>query len=289
MSEGMESATASNMGTSDSSAITSDRATTDRGLTADQQARMWKVPVSGKEIEVDEKELVSSYQLKKASDERFMQAAEMRKQSEQFISQLKDKSQAFALLEKMGHDPRALAEEFLLERMRESMADPKDLKLSKLERELAAEREEKLAAKAEQQRQQMERDVERHKQQLSKSIVDTLEKSDLPKNENTVKRMAYYMHRALGLGYEISPQEALESVRNDYLEEHKSLLGQLDGEKLAQLLGNDFVKKIRNWDVGRVKNFDRTAKAPTAQAQPRKKEVKKQSFSEVMADIKKGL
>jgi hypothetical protein len=56
------------------------------------EKKFYKVKVNGEEIEVDEEELTRGYQIRKASDRAFQEAAEMRKKAEAFSAHLRMKT-----------------------------------------------------------------------------------------------------------------------------------------------------------------------------------------------------
>ena len=77
--------------------------------------------------------------------------------------------------------------------------------------------------------------------------------SGLPKTPQTLKRVAELMHSALKKGYELDVATAVDMVRESYQNDMMELYGKLDGDKLVGLLGEDLAKKIRMYDLQRLK------------------------------------
>lgn len=256
--------------------------------------RKFIVKVNGQEQEVTEDELIQGYQTRKASDEKFREAAMSKKQAEEFINLLRTNPRKVLTNPDLGIDMRKLAEEYLVEQMEEEMMDPKDKELRDAKRQLQEIEDEKKRKAKEEEESQAVQLKEKYSQEYSSQIVDALQSSGLPKSEHTVKRMAYYMHQGLQRGYNLSAKDVVGLVKQDYIDEQKSLFGQLDGDMLVQLLGDDVANKIRKYDVGRVKSTEKQLKTPDKQPEggsprPKKsKKISKDDWKARMERIKNG-
>ena len=80
------------------------------------ETKKFRVKVDGSELEVPETELISNYQKGVSADKRFKEAAELKKQIEQFVGQVKENPEL--LLEQLGINPYEYYESRLLERIR---------------------------------------------------------------------------------------------------------------------------------------------------------------------------
>lgn len=256
--------------------------------------RMFKVKVNGEEVEVDEDELKAGYQTRKASDEKFREAAMSKKQAEEFIHLLRTNPKKVLSNPDLGIDVRKFAEEFLVEQMEEEMMDPKDRELRDAKRQLEEIENEKKRIKEEEESKQAAQLKEKYSQEYQTSIVEALQTSGLPKSEHTVKRMAYYMHQGLKRGMNLGAKDVVSLVKQDYIDEQKALYSNLDGDMLVQLLGSDVADKIRKYDVSKVKGQRQEPKYPAKQPEggtprPKKsKKISKEDWKARMDRIKNG-
>lgn len=98
--------------------------------------RKYKVKVDGLESEVDETELINSYQKGRSADKRFQEASDLRKQLETFVENAKaDPTQ---LLEQLGHNPKDWARNLLIAEieLEEQEKDPNLKRIAGLEKKL---------------------------------------------------------------------------------------------------------------------------------------------------------
>ena len=103
---------------------------------APEAPRKYKVKVDGFESEVDETELINSYQKGRSADKKFQEAADLRKQLETFVENVKaDPAQ---LLEQLGHNPKEWARNLLLAEIEaeEQEKDPNLKRIAGLEKKL---------------------------------------------------------------------------------------------------------------------------------------------------------
>lgn len=216
--------------------------------------RKFKVKVNGQEVEVDENELIQGYQTRKASDEKFREAAMSRKQAEEFINLLRTDPVKVLSNPKLGIDFRNLAEEYLANQLEEEMLDPQEKELREYKRKLKEYEDQKKEQEKAQEQAQAEELRKHYTEQYTKDFTDALESSGLPRTNHTLKRMAYYMHQGAKRGMNIKPAQVTELVKQDYINEQKELFGSLDSEMLVQLLGDDVANKIRKHDIAKLKN-----------------------------------
>lgn len=243
--------------------------------------RKVRVKVDGKESEVDEDEIVRDYQKFRAADKKFQEAAKLRKDAEALIDLLKNDPVKALEHPSIGKNFKELAENYLIEQLKREQMTPEQRELMEARQKL--EQFEK--AQQEQQKQFEEQKMaelaNHYEQEYQKSIIDALQNSGLPKTNVTVRRMAYYMHRALEQGYEVSAKDVVSLVKKDYHREIQELLGAADGDILEGLLG-DVSKKLRKMDVHKAKTQLQTEDDEDVQVTPKteKKGPKKISMDE---------
>jgi len=218
----------------------------------------WKLKSQGKERRVtSEAELVRLAQLGLGAHEKFEHAANTRKKAEAILEILqKDPAKA---LTSMGMDVRKLAEEYLVAEAKKQMMSPEERQKSEIQQEIQRLQEEKAALEAEKQEQRISTLQAKYENDIQDQIIGAIDQFKLPKNPKTVARIAEYMANALENGYEASALDVATRVRQDLDEEHRSLYSQYNVEDLVKLLGDSQLKKIRQYEVNKVKS-----KAPAA-------------------------
>lgn len=243
--------------------------------------KLYTVKVNGEDVQVTEEELIGSYQVRKASDAKFQEAAAARKQAEEFIHLLKTDPRKVLTNPTLGLDVRKFAEDFLVEQLQEEMMDPKDRELMQARKQLEEYENEKKRKEQEAQEAEALELRNKYTEEYQTSIVDALSSSGLPKTEHTVKRMAYYMHQGLKRGYNLGAGDVVDLVKQDYINEQKSMYGQLDGDSLVELLGPEVADKIRKHDVSKV-----TKKRPPTvpQTQPTSKSPREKPSKKITKD-----
>lgn len=238
---------------------------------AQEAMRKYKVKVDGAELEVDETELLRGYGHQKAANKILQEGKLARKQAEEFISMMKDKGKLFDAIKKLGHDPRQLAEQYLAQQLEDEMMDPRDKELrdtkSKLKQIEEMERMQREAVEAK----RNEALKAKYAQEYTDQFVEALSKSGLPASKPMVAEMAKYIGRAAKIGFKMTPDEAAQLVHQDLQNQHRSIIGETDGELLIKLLGEDVANKIRKWDTSRVKTPEQFLRTPEHQGEPKQR------------------
>lgn len=258
-------------------------------VTAANEPKMYTVKVNGEELQVTEEELLQGYQTRKAADDKFREAAMTRKQAEEFINLLKTDPKKVLTNPSLGLDFRQLAEEFLVEQLEEEAMDPKDRELRDAKRKLEEYEAEKKRKAQEQEAAQAAELREKYTAEYQESIIDSLQSSGLPKTEHTVKRMAYYLHQGLQRGYNLKAADVVDLVKNDYIQEQKTLFSGLDGDELVNFLGDEVANKLRNHKVSQItqKNPPKTPDTQPQGGNGRQKKSKKISKDDWKAKLER--
>jgi hypothetical protein len=239
-----------------------------------EEVRKFKLKVNGREREVDEAEVIRRAQLADAADERFKEAAQMRKQTEAFLEALRADPISVLQHPELGIDFRGLSEQYLTKELQRELMSPEQRELEELrEFRKAAE----ARTQAEQQEQMTQRQQQEHAQltqraavEYDRQITEALSKSDLPKTPYTIKRVVEVMQNALANGYDLDVPTAVDMVREGYHGDVQALVGNLDGEALIKVLGDAIVGKLRKHDLAnlRRKLEGQQPAAPAAGATP---------------------
>jgi len=204
-----------------------------------------KLKVGGKEIEVDEDELVKRAQMGYSAEEKWQEASKMRKQVDTFINMLQqDPAKA---LEKMGFDVDALAEARIQQRIEEMQKSPEQLELERVRRENQEIKAEREKEKQELQNREIQRMQEQFAVQIENDITSALDSSEfgLPKSPYFVKRIADVMIYGLKNGKEISAKRAAEIVRDEVKTEWNEMFSVSSDDAFERLIGKDRLNKYR--------------------------------------------
>lgn len=260
-------------------------------------AQLWKtkkgkeiLKVNGKQREVtDYEDMRKLAQLGLAANEKFQQAADKIKQAEAIVELLQTKPEV--ALQRLGFDVRKMAEEYLRNELQKEMMSPEEQKVWQMQQKLAEyEAKEKERTDAEQANKIVE--LQRHyENELTDKIIKAIDTYKLPKSERTISRIAEKLYVALENGYDIDPLDIAPLVKQEIDEELKGFYGHLDVDDMIRILGDDGLKKIRNYEVQRVKakapeNPLKTQPVATAEKKEEKSS-KKQSAKDFFADLEK--
>lgn len=220
---------------------------------AREAIRKYKVKVDGAELEVDENELLRGYSHQKAANKILQEGKAARKQAEQFISMMRDPESFYEVAKKLGHDPRGLAEKYLVQQLEEEMLDPREKELRDARKKLKAiedmERQQKEAIE----KQRVEEMKQRYVKDYQTQFIAALQESQLPPTKAMVAEMAKYISRSAKIGFKMEPSEAAQLVKEDIQKAQISLIGNADGETLLKLLGDDVAAKILQARGSKVK------------------------------------
>lgn len=249
---------------------------------AEAAERKYKLKVNGAEREYSEQEVLRRAQHFESAEQKYQEAAQTRKQVEAFVEALRTDPMKVLANPDLGINFRELAETYLAKEFQKEMMSPEQIELEEL-RAFKAEQE-RVRQEAEQhsavtaQQAEFQRIQKHYTEDYDRKIREGLDKSGLPRNPQTLKRVAELMYNAVKKGYDLDVNTAVDMVRESYQSDVSQLFGGLDGEKLLGVLGEDIAKKIRMYDLQRLKAKMQPPPAPeptpTGSAQPR--EVNKQ-------------
>ena len=222
-------------------------------------SELWKtkkgkevLKVNGKQKEIkDYNDMVRLAQLGLAANEKFQQASEKIRQAEAIVELLQTNPEK--ALARLGFDVREMAENYLRQELEKEVLTDEQRKVLELEQKLAEYEEEK-KSKEEQEKANRIAELQRHYEaELSDKIINAIETYKLPRNERTISRIAEKLYVALESGYEIDPIDIAPLVKQEIEEELKGMYGTLDVDDMLSLLGEDNLKKIREYELKKVK------------------------------------
>lgn len=215
--------------------------------------KMRKVVIDGKEELVDEEAVFRDYQKYRAGDKLLKEAAMTKKQTQEFVKALRENPRAVLSNPHLGIDARKLAEEILREDIEAELEDPKERRLKELERykEERDAKEEEERTTAEQR--EWEDKVNQEREAIATKLHKVLENTALAKDAATLRAAAYYMKQCLARGVAVEPEDIVTYLEGHQLGNYRATALQYEGEQLVKFLGEDVVKRIRDYDMAQLK------------------------------------
>lgn len=222
-------------------------------------ARKKKYQVEGREVEVDlsdEAALDRLIQKGLGADKRFKETAAQRQQAEALITMLR--KNPMAVLEQVakmtGQDPRKVVEDYLWEnhvKLEQLTPEQREAELNK--RKLADLETKEKERLSQEQAAQFEKAKQHYRATFERDIMGALETGGLPKTAWTVQRMAHYMAQALKAKVKVSAGDVVSLVREDFEGGFREMFGAANAEVLAKIVGDDGLKKLREWEMAKLK------------------------------------
>lgn len=224
----------------------------------------------------------------KAADEKFREAAQLRKQVEEFQRKLEEDPESFF------NDPRIpkqkrreMAEKLLLKELQEEMSPdltPEQRRLQELEDYKKAKEQEELTAKEAKEKEEYQKIVVQRQEALAKTFQEALSHTALSKHDATaaevVREMAIYTRVCREAGHDPSPKEIAEHVESRFMASYAGVTENLSGDELINFLGKGIVKKIREYDLQQLeKRKDRVEPTTATEWESREESRGKREYS----------
>lgn len=224
----------------------------------EKQLKKLRIKYNGKEEDVefdpnDEEFLRKQFQLAKLGTANAGKYSQLENEVKTFIENLR-KDPAAALSDpSVGVDLKQLAKQVIEQEIENSKKSPEQLEKEKIEKELK-----KLKADYDKEKQERtEREKARLKgealERYDTMVSNALSKSDLPKAPYVVSKFADYMLLGLEHGIEVTPDDLLPIIREEVLEDMRSMVHIMPDDVLETFLGKDRIKGIRKKAVAKVK------------------------------------
>lgn len=193
----------------------------------------------------------------KGADQKFREAAEAKKQVEQFMERFQQDPLSILKDKRLPINQRELAEKMLLASLEEEMLTPEQRKLKEYEAKVKDYETKEQAAAREREEHVTEQRREIKRQEISQMFAKAMESTPLSKDPETaamaMRDMAMMLRAAKERGIEVSAEDLAQHAQAKYQKAMYSLANQLEGEDLIGFLGEDVIKKIRKADLARLK------------------------------------
>jgi hypothetical protein len=221
-----------------------------------------KVNNKVKELELDlgnDAEVQKYLQKALAADEKFEEAANIKKGFAQLIEQIKTNPLAILSHPDIGVDIKALATQVLAQEMEDMEKSPEQKRIEELERKLLEREEYDKKAEEEKRQAEMSRMEAEAVEELDSQITQALDKSELPRSPYVVKRIADTMLNAMRMGYnDVTVDQIMPFVEEQVVSEIQALFDAAP-EQTSRKLMEKFVGK---------KNLDRYRKSGISKPKP---------------------
>jgi len=206
-----------------------------------------------------------------ASDEAFQSAAETRKQVERITAALKSKEHIFDVLKAVGHDPDALVREYVEARAAEEQMTPDQKEMARIRKERDEYAQYKAKYEAHEQEQERARLTTEYKAQYTKLVDDTLASDPVLKVDPLGRRAVLgVLSMAMEAGQNVDA-DTLRKLSLERLSKERSVLREYSPETLAEILGEDGLKKLREMELAKLKAPNAGETQPATAKAPEKK------------------
>lgn len=244
--------------------------------------KAFEIKVNGKSktVEVDpsnDEELKKYIQKAMASDEKFQEAATYRKQAEQLVELLQSNPMAILKNPALGLDIKKLAQDILLKELEEEEKTPEQKELETAREKLRKYEEEKKTAEERHKQEMLQKLVQEQQQVTENSIIEALNKSDLPESPYVVRRIADIMVSAVENGWEdVQIQDIMPYAEEVIMEELKKVFTKHNTpEKLERIVGKETLNGYRKSRIEKLKSAPKTANQLTEDSAKTDKDGKK--------------
>jgi hypothetical protein len=237
----------------------------------------FNLKVNGKEIKEkvnlrDKERITKALQMEKAAQQAFQERAISAKQLQEiqddvneFISQFAQDPLSIIMNKEFNfskEQKRALAEAILLEDLEESQKTPEQLEYEQTKKKYEELLAEKQAIEEERRIQEQEYLEQQAAVELENEISFAIESGNLPKSKYMTKKLADLAYIAYSNGIDLSMQDLVPFVKEQYKKDMSEMLGVLSDDEVEFLVSKERIRSIRNKQIQSVKPKDNAPKNP---------------------------
>jgi hypothetical protein len=238
-----------------------------------EEEKTYKMKIKGEEKEISASELkeffgikdtpltdevanvlVKSRQIHLAGQQAFTEASHAMKQLESFVGQLQSDPMSVLLDERLGINFPKLAEDYIIEQLQLEQMPEAERRARQLQKENEQLRKFQEQQLAEQQRAIYEQQTEAYTDHFAKDISSAIQSAGLPLTEFTMASASKYMRQMYQELGEVPPaKDVMGRVRQELASLAQTIGKTLPPEQLAEIFGEDGVKKIRQHEISKIK------------------------------------
>lgn len=225
-----------------------------------------KVNNKVKDIELDlsnDEDIKRYLQKAEASDEKFQEAATLRKQVEQLVSELKKNPLAILKHPELGIDVKALAQQVLNEEIEEMKLSPEQKRIKELEDALKTKEEKEKQFEEERKNAEKARLEQQAAEDLDEQVTSALAKSNLPKSPYVLRRISDTMLAAMDMGFnDVKVEDIMPFVQEQINGEIQRLFDEAPEDTFEKVMEGIIGKK--HLDKYRKTKISKSKKAPSS-------------------------
>lgn len=224
--------------------------------------------VNGRQVDVEfdpsnDEEVLKYLQKAMASDEKFQEAAQLRKNVEALVQELKSNPRGVLSHPELGIDIKKFAEDILNEEIQELQKTPEQRQLEALQKQLGDEKKQREQLEAAKTQAEMSRLEEAAFKQFDDEITGALENyPNLPKSPYVIKRIADTMIEAVNRGYkDVSVNDIMPIVEGQISGEIQRMFETMPEEVMEKLIGKQNLTRLRKKRLAGMKKPIDTAQS----------------------------
>jgi len=236
-----------------------------------------KIKYHGKEEDFnfgDRKETIKWVQMGKASAKTYDEATALKNEAIDIARTIV--ADPTAALKQLGWNDEKIDNwmtDYLFKKIEYNNMSPREKQLIEREQKLAMEERKRQLGEQRNNEQQIKQNFAKTEEQIIHDLDTAFAaRKDIPKNRAAKIRTYYYMKLGQERGLDLNAADVLDQVKEDLINEHKEIYGDMDEDTLYDTLGESFAKKFNKALVKRVKK-DQTK----IQQNPESKAVKKKT------------
>lgn len=228
-----------------------------------KKLKQLKLKVYGQEVtedlpfEIDDNPEVVEYltkqlQMSRAAQRAMQEKGSFEKQVQSFVENLKGNTAE--VLAQMGIDVTEMSAKVLQNEIDKSKLSPEQKELQEYKEKTKKLEEEAKRKEAEFHQKQFEDTQKLEYTRIENEMISTLDKSDLPHSPFITKRIAEYMYQGLQQGVNLSPEDVLPLVKDDYISDLQATFKGMNEDQVEAFIGKELFNKVRRKNVAKAKS-----------------------------------
>jgi|SRR6478672_990245 len=225
---------------------------------AKPEEEYFDVKVNGRNVKMTRQEVIDHASMSHAANERFNEAKKTRQEVDKIIARAKT-NPIEALLDPSLGLTRDQVRDAVEKWYSKEFIEPETLtaeqrKMKEYEEKIQQYEQQERQKKEELEREAEEKMTSHQREFLQNQIIEALEKSNLPKTKDTVKRMAFYMRQNLMNGWDAPMEMIISQVKKERLESIRDEVSNSNAEQIIDMFGEDLINKIRQHDLKQLRD-----------------------------------
>jgi hypothetical protein len=216
------------------------------------------VKVNGRNIKMTRQEVIDHASMSHAANDKFNEAKRTRQEVDKILSRAKSNplealmDPALGLTRDQLRD--AVEKWYSKEFIEPEALSPEERKMKEYEERIKGYETQEKEKKEQAEREAEEKMTSHQREFLQGQIIEALEKSNLPKTKETVRKMAFYMRQNLVNGWDAPMEMIIRQVKNERQNSVRDEVSNSNAEQLIDLFGEELINKIRQHDLKQLRD-----------------------------------